>query len=221
MNRYSAEPCRRVALRAKPQCGRIGGRFTTPGRREANDRRRSRGISLGRDAARRRFQEQDQLKCVDPLSGELLWARTDIPAGCELFGDMEYVFAADVGGRVAHVIRMVDGRLVGKRELPKQEWLMTVGRNVAEVGFKMNRESRLLSIRVSDLFSGEVLYEHEFPIASRVSVMEPDAIAIYEPTGKFRVDRRAHRRSRPSTRSSSRSPTCTAFTRCKRATSCS
>jgi tetratricopeptide (TPR) repeat protein len=133
------------------------------------------------------FQEQDQLKCVDPLSGELLWARSDIPAGCELFGDMEYVLAADVGGRVAHVIRMVDGRVVGKRDLPKQEWLMTVGRNVAEVGFKMSRESRLLSIRISDLLSGDVLYEHEFPIASRVSVMEPNAVAIYEPTGKFRI----------------------------------
>jgi hypothetical protein len=40
---------------------------------------------------------------------------------------------------------------------------------------------------VSDLFSGEERYEHNFPIASRVSVMEPNAIAVYEPTGRFLV----------------------------------
>ena len=113
------------------------------------------------------FQEQDRLKCVDPLSGEVLWMRTDIPAGCELFGDKEFVFAADVSGRVAHVIRMVDGRLVGKRELPKHEWLLTAGRNVAELGFEMNRESRVLLLRVTDVWSQDVLYEAEFPITSR------------------------------------------------------
>jgi hypothetical protein len=133
------------------------------------------------------FQEQDQLKCVDPLSGELLWLRTGIPPGCELLGDMEYVFAADVGERVAHVIRMIDGRRVGKRELPKQEWLLTVERNVAELDLKTKRESHLLSIRVSDLFSGDVLYEGDFPDSSRVSVIEPNAIAVYDPAGKFRV----------------------------------
>jgi outer membrane protein assembly factor BamB len=133
------------------------------------------------------FQEQDALKCVDPLTGDQLWARADIPTGCELFGDMEYVFAADVSGRTIHVLRMVDGDIVGKRELPKHEWLLTVGRNIAEVGFKMSRESRLLSIRISDIFSGETLYEHEFPIASRVAVLEPHSIAVFEPTGKFRL----------------------------------
>ena len=41
------------------------------------------------------FQEQQQLRCVDPISGETLWSRTDIPAGCELFGDDEFVLAAE------------------------------------------------------------------------------------------------------------------------------
>ena len=65
------------------------------------------------------FQDQDELKCVDPLSGITLWARTDVPAGCELFGDDEFVFAADVGNHVAYVVRLIDGQLLGKRELPE------------------------------------------------------------------------------------------------------
>jgi hypothetical protein len=131
------------------------------------------------------FQEHDQLKCVDPLSGEVLWTRTDIPIGCELFGDAEYVFAADASARVAHVIRMVDGRLVGKRDLPKHEWLMTSGRNVAEVGFEATGNNRALVIRVSDINSQELLFDEKFALASRVTVIEPGAIAVFEPTGRF------------------------------------
>ncbi|MEX2310457.1 MAG: PQQ-binding-like beta-propeller repeat protein [Pirellulales bacterium] len=133
------------------------------------------------------FQENNELKCVDPLSGELLWSRSDLPAGCELFGDKELVFAADVNGRVAHVIRMVDGRLIGKRELPQHEWLLTAGRKIAELGFQINREGRVLSVRIRDTWSQDVLHEAEHPIASRLAVVEPDAIAIYEPSGKFQL----------------------------------
>jgi hypothetical protein len=133
------------------------------------------------------FQENNELKCVDPLSGELLWSRGDLPAGCELFGDHEYVFAADVNARVAHVVRIVDGRLAGKRELPQHEWLMTAGRNVAELGFQINRAGRILLLRIRDIWSKEVLFEAEYPIASRLSVVEPDAIAVYEPSGKFQL----------------------------------
>jgi hypothetical protein len=71
--------------------------------------------------------------------------------------------------------------------LPDGEWLLTAGRNIAVVDFTMNREIRLLTIRISDLYSGEELYRQVFPFASRVSVIEPDAVAVYEPTGKFRV----------------------------------
>ncbi|MEX0642637.1 MAG: PQQ-binding-like beta-propeller repeat protein, partial [Pirellulales bacterium] len=78
------------------------------------------------------FQEQNELKCVDPLSGETLWMRTDVPAGCELFGDRELVFAADVGAGTAHVFRMIDGVRLDDRSLPKFPWMLTAGRNVAQ-----------------------------------------------------------------------------------------
>ncbi|MCI0333017.1 MAG: PQQ-binding-like beta-propeller repeat protein [Planctomycetes bacterium] len=188
--RYSADPLhkRRVSTESVPRANRRPAYHSSSGRRRMVGAIGAGVHSLGPVTPRGVvFQEQDQLKCVDPNSGELLWVRTDIPVGCELFGDMEYVFAADVGARVAHVIRTVDGRMVGKRELPKYEWLITVGRNVAEVGFKMNRDDRALVIRISDLFSNEVLYSHEFPLESRVSVVEPNAIAVFEPSGTFKL----------------------------------
>jgi len=131
------------------------------------------------------FQENNELKCVDPLSGEPLWTRSDVPSGCELFGDKELVVAADVNERFAHVFRLVDGRSMGKRELPKHEWLLTAGRNIAELGFEMKPSGRVLLLRISDIWSKEVLYEFEYPITARFSVVEPGAIAVYEPSGRF------------------------------------
>ncbi len=133
------------------------------------------------------FQDSDELKCVDPLSGALLWARSDVPAGCELFGDDEYAFAADVGNHVAYAVRISDGQLLGKRNLPRSEWLLTAGRNIAQLAFNTSDGNRVLQITVTDIWSQKTVYEGEFPITTRISVMEPNAIAMFEPAGKFRV----------------------------------
>ena len=79
------------------------------------------------------FQEQQRLRCVDPVSGETLWSRTDVPQGCELFGDDQFVLAANGSEAALYVIRMSDGQLVERRELPETPWLLTAGRNVAQL----------------------------------------------------------------------------------------
>lgn len=133
------------------------------------------------------LQDDDELKCVEPLSGTVLWTRSDIPAGCELFGDGEFVFAADIGSRVAQVIRMSDGEVIGKRDLPKLEWLLTTGRNIAQLGFTSNHGTRILQLKVTDIWTQKELYEAELPVTARVSVLEPNLIAIFDPTGKFNL----------------------------------
>ncbi len=141
------------------------------------------------------FQEQNQLKCVDPLSGETLWTRNDIPTGCELFGDSDFVFAADVSEHEAYVVRIADGRLEGKRDLPRAEWLLTAGRNLAVLGVRPERERRDYLLSVVDSWSQEKLLETEFPITSRVSIVGAHAIAVCEPSGKFQlIDVRTGRR---------------------------
>ncbi len=133
------------------------------------------------------FQDSDALKCVDPLTGAVLWMRTDVPIGCELFGDDEFVFAADVSNHAAYVIRAADGQLMGQRELPKPEWLMTGGRNIAQLGFNSGEASRMWVVTVTDIWSQETLYKAEYSPAVRVSAVEPNLIAILEPTGNFHV----------------------------------
>lgn len=133
------------------------------------------------------YQEQDELKCVDPLTGALLWAHSDVPAGCELFGDGELVFAADVANNNAYVVRLSDGKLLGERPLPRPEWLLTTGRNVAQFASNSNRKTGESVVTVTDIWSQEVLYQGEFPATARYSVVEPNLIAVFEPAGDFHL----------------------------------
>ena len=80
------------------------------------------------------FQRFRNLVAVDPLSGEPLWVRRDIPQGSKVFGDEQFVFvlpadASQPGAaqgtaapqpkpREAMVLRAADGQLLGKRKMP-------------------------------------------------------------------------------------------------------
>ncbi len=133
------------------------------------------------------FQEQDSLRCVHPVSGETLWKRTDVPAGCELFGDQEFVFAADVDKREAYVVRMIDGQLMGKRKLPEFPWMLTSGRNVAKIGFNTVRDKRTVYLSVTDVWTNKELFLAEYGIDARMANVEPHAVAVYETSGKFQL----------------------------------
>lgn len=133
------------------------------------------------------FQEQQQLRCVDPVSGETLWSRTDVPQGCELFGDDQFVFAANVEEAALYVIRMSDGRLVERRELPETPWLITAGRNVAQLlDTRIDNQARK-TIRIVDAATGESRFEAEYDSAVCMTTLEPDTVAVVEPSGKFQL----------------------------------
>jgi hypothetical protein len=85
------------------------------------------------------FQRMRNIVAVDPLNGEPFWVRHDIPPGSELFGDDDYIFVlpADAAGAPANpfevgqaapngggdaealVLSARDGRLLGKRSVPR------------------------------------------------------------------------------------------------------
>ena len=80
------------------------------------------------------FQRFRNLVAVDPLSGEPLWVRREIPQGSKVFGDDQFVFvlppeesrvaaakgiaAAKTNERDAMVFRATDGQLLGTRKVP-------------------------------------------------------------------------------------------------------
>ena len=65
------------------------------------------------------FQRFRNLTAVDPLSGETLWARQDLPPECDLFGDDQYVFVLPTDREEATVLRALDGQRVGTRKVPR------------------------------------------------------------------------------------------------------
>ncbi len=131
------------------------------------------------------YQEERQLKCVDPLTGEVLWQRGDVPAACELFGDDQVVIAADVEDATALAIDMTDGHVRDQRSLPPLPWLLTAGRNVASIRYRSDPAGRRMAVRIDNVWSGEGLFAAEYSVESRLAVIEPDTVVIVEPTGEI------------------------------------
>jgi outer membrane protein assembly factor BamB len=133
------------------------------------------------------FQEQQQLRCVDPLSGETLWSRNDLPLGCELFGDDEFVLAADSEAKTLDIYRFSDGELVQRRELPESPWLLTAGRHVAQLLDTQSGGKARKTLRILDAVSGKKLFEADYDPGVRMSTLEPNYIAVVEPSGAFEL----------------------------------
>jgi outer membrane protein assembly factor BamB len=131
------------------------------------------------------FQDRQLLRCVDPLHGETLWSRNDVPVGCELFGDDEFVLAADPAESTVYVIRMSDGELVERRALPETPWLLTAGRNVAQLVDSKDSQRPRKALRIVDAVSDDKLFEADYDPAVRMTTLEPNYIAVVEPGGRF------------------------------------
>ncbi len=61
------------------------------------------------------FQRFRELTCADPLTGDVMWTRKNVPVGSDVFGDEELLFVAPPDGGEALVVRALDGELLGRR----------------------------------------------------------------------------------------------------------
>jgi outer membrane protein assembly factor BamB len=128
------------------------------------------------------FQDQRRLVCVDALSGEVRWTRTDVPQGCDLFGDDQHVFAVPTGSTTARIFSAVDGRLLGKSKLPPwREQLVTRGRDV--VCWSSDKDDRMV-LRSLDGLTGEASWQHQFAPGSAVDIDLGRYVAVVEPSGR-------------------------------------
>jgi outer membrane protein assembly factor BamB len=126
------------------------------------------------------FQDQRRLLCLDPTSGEVRWSRSDVPRGCELFGDGEMVFALEPGEPQALVYSTIDGRFLGKRPVPPfREQLVAAGRNL--ITWKVaGSQAELASL---DAWSGETNWKQSFDSGAAVDVELGRYVAVADSTG--------------------------------------
>ena len=130
------------------------------------------------------FQDQRRLVCFDPTSGEVRWSRTDVPRGCELFGDDEYVFAVPPGKTEARVYSTVDGRSLGKRTVPPfREQVVSIGRKL--LCWKTAGAAAKLSLL--DVWSGEVDWSKEFGSGAAIDVDLGRYVAVADGQGRVLI----------------------------------
>lgn len=133
------------------------------------------------------YQRINELRCVDPLTGDVRWTRKGIPIGCSLFGDEEYVFISRLGSDVATVYAMSDGTKVGERAVPidNRRWL-TVGRNVLTWDGQ-HGDGADLTLRMVDVWDDREAWQHVFADESRGFVIDNDELVIMQPDGRLVV----------------------------------
>ena len=165
-----------------------GGMATRPGSYRASRPTDAEGKSMGtigpitsRGVV---LQDQRRLVCLDPTSGEVRWSRTDVPSGCELFGDEKFVFAAPGSDAEARVYSARDGRYLGKRAVPPaQEQLVALGRNL--LCWKVAGAHAELSS--FDPWTGETAWTRQFDSGAAVDIEMGRYVAVVEGAGRVAV----------------------------------
>lgn len=131
------------------------------------------------------FQRMRNLLAVDPLTGETVWTRHDVPSGCDLFGDEELLFAAPPGSTEAIVFRAIDGEELGRRELPAAEQrMLTRGRFVLHWQPPAKGKGRL---RLFDPWKQAAVWTKEFDGQAKFCPAADEALAVMERGGHLTV----------------------------------
>jgi outer membrane protein assembly factor BamB len=131
------------------------------------------------------YQKSRQLICADPISGQSLWERSQIPPSADIFGDQELLFVADPNAEEALVLSAIDGSLVGRRKvgLAERRWT-THGRNV----LAWEQTGNSVTLRLFDAWEqGPPLWLKQVALGSRGTIVDGEELALLETTGTFTV----------------------------------
>ena len=128
------------------------------------------------------FEENRKLVVADPLTGETLWVRRDVPSGSFVWGDDEVLLVAPPEETEAIVLRASDGEELGKCTVaPMEQRVCTLGRRV--VVWKTSRDGSV--VRMVDPYAGSEAWSHTFAAKSRARLINNEELAIVDPSGRF------------------------------------
>ena len=138
------------------------------------------------------IQFRDQLSALDPLTGRILWTRSDVNPRNYLFADGDHVFLVelDPNTNVPHatrVFRAVDGISVKAPDFSAlfAKRLQVLGRNLL---LSETDASNKLTLRLHDVLTGQDVWKQVYPSRSLVAHSEDKSMtAVVEPDGKVHV----------------------------------
>ena len=137
------------------------------------------------------IQFRDQLSALDPLTGRILWSRSDVNSRNYLFADEDHVFLVELDqANVPHatrVFRATDGISVKAPDFSAlfAKRLQVLGRNLL---LSDTDASNKLTLRLYDVLTGQDVWKQVYPSRSLVARSEDKSLtAVVEPDGKVHV----------------------------------
>lgn len=133
---------------------------------------------------------QEALHGVDPISGQVLWTRNDMPKAAHLYSDDQHIYTIEMGpdGTTGstRVFRLHDGVTVPTRDFSDlyAKRLKISGNLILAQG----EEGRGVSLRLYDILTGTDRYKGTF--APNSFFLEPecdDLAGVVEPNGKVTI----------------------------------
>lgn len=129
------------------------------------------------------YQDQRGLSCVDPLTGQVRWTRTDTPNACQLLGDDNVVIAVEADSNKAHVYSTGDGRSLGQVDIPR--WREQLASRGTEIIAWRNLPDGQFELFTQDAISGVREWQYVFARSAQVDVAMNRYVAVVEPGGRY------------------------------------
>jgi outer membrane protein assembly factor BamB len=132
------------------------------------------------------LQTGSGLIAVDPVSGQTLWTRSDVPASSYVFGDAQrvYIVEGNQGQGVSRALRAEDGVAVDVPAFagPFQNRIRTLGGKI----LVKEADNKGTTLRLYDVGTGKDVWKRSFPAESVVTHTEdPNLIGVIDPDGKL------------------------------------
>ncbi|HAY81541.1 MAG TPA: hypothetical protein DCY79_17195, partial [Planctomycetaceae bacterium] len=122
-----------------------------------------------------------QLICANPLTGEPVWWRDNIPADCSVFGDERYAVVIAEEAATADVYNVTDGALVGSRPIGPSAF------RVAMHGINMLTWDKGNHVKLTNVVTGKTLWERKLQPGAKGAMVGANEFAMMERQGDFRV----------------------------------
>lgn len=131
------------------------------------------------------YQRGRTLCCASPVTGDLQWTRDDVPPGSELFGDGEVLCVLPPASQEVLLFDAVDGHELGRRpSVPPENRVLTSGRCILSW---VDMGDRKCELRCQDIVLNRQRWFQPFDAQARGWIVDNEAIAVFEPSGKFQL----------------------------------
>lgn len=126
------------------------------------------------------YLKRNQLICIDPHSGEILWKHSDLQHGADILGDDEHIVVVDRSYSQSRVFRLSDGEEVAIRDLE-------AGRNALATYktslLSFDSSGTELRLRLTDVVTGETTWDESFAVGTRAAPVDDQTFAILQSDG--------------------------------------